>query len=358
MDRSYALFLTCAIGATTALLSYIWSFASESFARRFGAIDKPTGGRKIHTKPIPLWGGFGIAVSILIVLVTLMSANVFSQGDVHTTQILGFIAGLLILLVGGMIDDAHPLSPQIQILFPILAALVVIASRTGIVQVTNPSGGGLSLIWWRLGPVSLPADLITFAWLLLATYATKIQDGLDGLVTGLTVIGSGLVGALTLSLTFFQPMVALLAGIVGGAYLGFLPRNANPAKQFLGESGGSIAGFSLGVLAVLSSAKIAIALAVLAIPITDVILVVLGRIRRGVPWYKGDSTHLHFRLLQAGFSQRTAVWLLWGVSLVAGLLALSLQTRGKVFLIVTLVGLTALTSFIAGLKSRRAQKDV
>jgi UDP-GlcNAc:undecaprenyl-phosphate GlcNAc-1-phosphate transferase len=208
-------------------------------------------------------------------------------------------------------------------------------------------------VWWKFGGLSLPSDALTFVWIVAATYATKVLDGLDGLVTGEAVIGAGIVGALTLSTSFFQPTVAIFAAIIGGAFLGFLPRNAHPAKQFLGESGSTIAGFSLAVLSILSSAKIAVALSVLAIPMTDVALVIAGRVARGVPWYKGDNTHLHFRLLQAGFSQRSAVLLLWGVSFASGLLALTLQTRGKIFLIVTLVASTALASFVAGLKTRK-----
>jgi UDP-GlcNAc:undecaprenyl-phosphate GlcNAc-1-phosphate transferase len=206
--------------------------------------------------------------------------------------------------------------------------------------------------------ISLPSDVLTIIWLMVATYAVKILDGLDGLVTGLTIIGSSIVAALSLSLTYFQPPVALLAGLIGGSYLGFLPRNFNPAKQFLGESGSTIAGFSLGFLAILSSAKVAIALSVLAIPITDVVIVIFGRIHRGQPWFRGDDTHLHFRLIKAGLSNRAAVLLYWGVSLIAGIFVLSLQTQGKIFIIFLLCLATALASYIAGLRSRRAREQV
>jgi hypothetical protein len=150
---------------------------------------------------------------------------------------------------------------------------------------------------------------------------------------------------------------AVLAAVVGGAFLGFLPHNISPAKQFLGEAGATMAGFSLGVLALLSSAKIAIALSVLAIPIADVVFVVLGRLYRGEPWYRGDMTHLHFRLLRAGLSQQAAVWTLWLVSLFAGIAALGLQTRGKIFLVTSLVVATALASRVTSWFAHKA-KDV
>lgn len=353
------------IAACAAILSYGCAFLTQRIAWKWHFVDEPVGGRKIHGKPMPFLGGLGIATVILtlVVLIQFFQPTLF-QG-LLPGQLVGYLAGIVILMIGGMIDDRHPLPPRWQIVFPIIAALCIIASGTGIVQVTKLAGhGGLSLVWWQqvihLGgwtlTLSLPSDLFTFVWLLLATYATKVQDGLDGLVTGMTVIGAGLVGALSLSLMFFQPSIAIFAAIIGGAFLGFLPHNINPAKQFLGEGGSTLAGFSLGVLAILSSVKIAIALAVLAIPMADVAVVIIGRLRRGVPWYKGDMTHLHFRLLRAGISHRKAVFLLWGISLFAGIAALSLQTKGKFFLISGLVIATALMSYVAGFISDSFEK--
>ncbi|MFH1078290.1 MAG: MraY family glycosyltransferase [Patescibacteria group bacterium] len=330
------------------LLSHITSFVAE----RVGAVDRPTGGRKIHTHDVPLFGGVGIAATILIGT-GLLAMNGLLQG-ISLVQLAGFAVAILILTIGGMLDDRYPLTAGIQLVFPFLAAITVIASGTGIIQVSSLTGtGGVSLMWWSFGTLSFPADVLTILWLLFATYATKLMDGLDGLVTGLAAIGASMVGALTLSPTYFQPGVAALAATVGGAYLGFLPRNIHPAKQFLGESGSTLAGFTLGFLAIVSSAKVAIALAVLAIPIVDAALVVLGRLRRGKKIWVGDDTHLHFRLLRAGVPYRTAVSLLWGAAFAAGLLALGLQTRGKVFLV---IGLAMLTVFASWLLNRYAQR--
>lgn len=352
MDRLSAIALAVILGVITAFASWVLTSLSSFFAVRYGAVDQPTGGRKIHTRPVPLWGGVGIALAIIPVVLAGVASGAFP--GLSVAQAFGYLAGVAVLLVGGMVDDRRALPPAVQILFPSLAAVIVIASGTGIVQVTNPAGaGGFSLVWTKFGPLSLPSDVITFAWLLVATYAMKVLDGLDGLVAGLAVIGSGIVGALSLTTTYFLPSVGILSGIVGGAFAGFLPRNVHPARQFLGESGATIAGFSVGVLAILSSAKIAIALAVLAIPIADAFLVMFRRIRTGVPWYRGDDTHLHFRLLKAGIPHRAAVLLLWGVSAFAGVLALILQTRGKLFLVAALVVLAALASYVAGLRARQ-----
>lgn len=357
MTSGVAIFWVLVSAGGAALLSWLLAYSTRRLAWKYGALSYP-GGRRIHEKAMPQWGGLGICLAIVVIVGVVSTLGLLEQNKLQPLQITGYLIGLLVILVGGLIDDRKPLSPGVQILFPIAATLAVMATGTSIPLVSDPlSRNGLSLIWWShswpLGTLSLPADLITFAWIMVATYTTKILDGLDGLVDGLAVIGAGLVAALSSSAAYFQPAVAILSGIVGGSFLGFLPHNKHPAKQYLGEAGALMAGFSLGVLAILSTAKIAIALAVLAIPIADLILVVLGRIRRGASWYKGDNTHLHFRLLQAGLPHRTAVLLLWGVSLCAGIVALSLQTRGKIFLVVTLIILAGFGSYAAGLKAKR-----
>ena len=342
------------------VLSWVLAFYSRRMAWRFKALSYPDERRKQAT-PMPQWGGLGICLTIIILIGLLDGAGFLEQTGLDSLQLTGFLIGLIVLLVGGMVDDKKSLPAHIQIIFPIVAALIVLATGTSIIQVTNPlDARGFSLMWWSRdlvawlpGVTSFPGDLMTLAWMIVATYTMKILDGLDGLVDGLTVIGAGLVAALSFSPAYYQPAVATISGIVGGAYLGFLPHNRHPAKQYLGEAGSLIAGFSLGFLAILSTAKIAIALAVLAIPITDLFLVALGRIRRGEPWYKGDRTHLHFRLLSAGVPHRIAVYLLWAVSLAAGVIALTLQTQGKIFLVVALVVTAALSSYVAGYKSKK-----
>ncbi|MBU1348828.1 undecaprenyl/decaprenyl-phosphate alpha-N-acetylglucosaminyl 1-phosphate transferase [Patescibacteria group bacterium] len=353
-DRT--IFLTAALtGAVFAMVcSYLLTHLTAFVAERVGAVDKPTGGRKIHTRSIPLFGGVGIAVTILVGM-GLLAMNELLPG-ISGVQLAGFAVAIVILTVGGMIDDRYPLTAGIQLAFPLLAAVTIVASGTGIIQVTNLVGhGAFSLRWWSFGPdgLSFPADILTIFWLLFATYATKLMDGLDGLVAGLAAIGASMVGALTISPAYFQPGVVCLAATVSGAYLGFLPRNIHPAKQFLGEAGSTLAGFTLGFLAIVSSAKVAIALAVLAIPLVDAGLIVLGRLRRGKKPWIGDDTHLHFRLLRAGVPYRTAVALLWAAAFAAGLLALGLQTRGKVFLV---LGLAMLTVFASWLLNRHARK--
>ncbi|MFA6160845.1 MAG: MraY family glycosyltransferase [Patescibacteria group bacterium] len=357
MSQQTLLLVSCTILIGTALLSFVLTFVSRRLAVKYKALDIPKNPRKIHKSPIPLWGGLGISLALIIGVLAI------GYFDAHLNwQIIGFLIGVVILCVGGMLDDVFEFKAWQSLIFPLLASIVVILTGTTIVHVTNPgTSSALFLNWWTWHPfvnltLTLPSDLLTLIWLMVAIYATKITDGLDGLVTGITIIGAAMVGSLSAMPTYYQPISVLLASAVGGTYLGFLPKNIHPAKQFLGEAGSTIAGFCLGFLAIVSSAKIAIALAVLAIPVADVAFVVLRRLLSGHSPFSADSSHLHFRLLAAGVSHRNIVILLWVVSAAAGVVALTMQTRGKIFLVITLALLTVLVSWLADREIKRRGK--
>lgn len=302
-----------------AVFSGVLCFATRFLAIRFGAIDHPTGGRKIHRHATPLWGGLGIGLTIIF-------SFTFFYYPALTVQLFGFLAAILWLMLGGALDDRFNVKPLWQLLFIIAACATAVATGTTIEQLTNWSGGA-PITLDSLGPV------VAFLWLLVVTLAMKFMDGLDGLVTGQAVIGAVLIGLLALSDQYFQPDVAFFSFVIAGAFLGFLPTNFFFAKQFLGESGATIAGFSLGFLSILGGAKLATGLMALGFPLMDASFVILGRLAHGVPIWKGDDTHLHFKLLRAGLSQRQVVLLIWSISLVSGLIALTLQSVGKAVLV-------------------------
>ncbi len=322
----------------------------RKLAMRWEVVDVPGEPRKIHTQTVPLLGGLAIFLGLFVVLwYMVLTSPYVLMASIKLKHLLGISLGGLILIVGGYLDDRYKLKPSRQIWFPILAALIVIGSGIGIRLITNPFGGTVSLVWWEkvlfwwngVGyRLTLPADFLTFAWLLGMMYTTKFLDGLDGLVSGLTVIGSVMIMLLATVTRFYQPEVGTMAAIVAGAFAGFLVFNFHPAKIFLGEGGSTLAGFMLAVLAVISGGKIATALLVLGIPLLDMVWVILRR----VFWEKkmpsiGDSGHLHFRLLQAGLSQRKAVLLLWLIASAFGATTLFFQSAQK---LVALGGLVIL----------------
>lgn len=351
---TFSLFLPYLVLASVGL-AFLLTPLVRALALRVGAVDRPTGGRKIHHVPTALWGGLATGTALMIGTLTLIPF--VDNADVRTIQLVGFAAGIAVLMVGGMLDDVFNLPPWAQFPFPLAAALIVVVTGSGIIQITNPFGqGALSLAWSHIamGPltISLPSDVLTVLWLLTVTYAMKFLDGLDGLVAGMTAIGAGLIAVLASSEAYFQPLVAGLALFVAGSHIGFLRWNRE-GSLFLGEAGSTIAGFSLGVLSIISGAKLATAATALAIPLVDIVIVVGGRLIAGRSPFKGDSTHLHFRLLRLGLAPRAVVRLMWGLALMFGLIALTLQTRGKLFLLAGLVVLTCLLSVGAWAMSPR-----
>jgi UDP-GlcNAc:undecaprenyl-phosphate GlcNAc-1-phosphate transferase len=354
------LLLICLIVvALAAVVSYAMSFISRGVAKKVGAIDEPKGTKKIHRLPTPLFGGLGIFV-VGGVGMALLAKMGWLAPALGTTQLLGFGLGALILLVVGLIDDRWPLSPRVLFPLYVLACVCVVVGGTSVRHLTNPAGGVFSLVaqQWNFfgGALSFawPADVLTIGWLLILLFSTKLMDGLDGLVSGQASIGAAIILLLCLLPAYHLPAVALLSALMLGCYLGFLPANLFPAKQFLGESGSTLAGFVLGFLAIASGAKLATAFMALGVALIDVALVIFGRMRRHVPITQGDRTHLHHQLLDAGFTQRRAVGILWAIGLIFGLAALALQTRGKLLLFALLVVVTISLSIYATRQSKRA----
>lgn len=334
---------------SAAILSLLLTLIVRRFALKFDITDKPSPPRKMHPRVTALLGGAAPFLAFwLVILSLILWFDVLPSRYILGPYLWGIGIGGALLMIGGFLDDKYNLAPKYQLIFPVLSVLAVLGSGIGISFVTNPLVGGLwHLDTWqwevfnlggRVGHFVLLADVFTVLWILGMIYTTKFLDGLDGLVAGITTISAFIVFALSLTHKTFQPDVALLAIVLAGALAGFLVWNFHPARIFLGEGGSVWVGFMLGVLAIISGGKVATALLVMGIPVLDVAWVIARRsfFERKSP-AMGDSKHLHFRLLTAGFSQRKSVLILWGLSALFGIVSLFLQTRGKVYLLLVLV---------------------
>ena len=330
-------------------LSALLTFFVRNIAQKLRVVDKPDEDRKIHSRPTPLLGGFAPFAAFWLALLAIMcTTDQLPARYIAPDFLVGAFVGGLIIMVGGALDDKLRLRARYLLAAPLLAVLAVIASGVGIEFVSHPTREGLLYLnqfQWVLGTVFgrtiafvLVADAFTVLWLMGMMFTTKLLDGLDGLVGGITTIGAFILFALSLSDKTFQPDVALFSIILAGAALGFLFWNTHPAKIFLGEAGSVWLGFMLGLLAIISGGKVATALLIMGIPILDVGWVILRRLlHEHRPVGRGDSKHLHFRLLTAGLSHRASVLLLWSVAALFGIASLFVQTRGKIYLLVVLV---------------------
>lgn len=322
------------IFSATLVLSFLLTFLVKRAAERLKIVDEPRGKnvrRKIHTKAVPLLGGVAIFLSYFLILF-LFSDN-FLSGDLLFRHLLGFFIGALIIIIGGVLDDKYNLAPQKQIIFPLLAVIAVICGGVEITKITNPFGGFLNL-----QSLFFISPLLIAVWLMGMMYTTKLLDGVDGLVSGVSAIGGFIIFLFTLTTRYNQPDIAFAALVFTAACLGFLAFNWNPAKIFLGEGGSLLLGYILGVLAIISGGKIAIALLVMGLPILDVAWTIIRRLLKGKnPFRFSDRQHLHHRLLSLGLSQKQTVLIFYLFALVFGVSGLFLQSRGKLWALMVLV---------------------
>ena len=307
---------------TSLVLSAILTPLIRNKALRWHVVDIPAP-RKIHQKPIPLMGGLAIFLSFAITTSIFWYLGNITDKIISDAYIIAIIVAGLILIIGGIIDDKYNIKPAQQFLFPIIATLIVLIAGIKIQFVTNPFGGVFEFS-------VIAGTVLAGIWILGMIYTTKFLDGLDGLVSGITVIGSIIIFIVSLYWDVAQSGTSFLALILAGAALGFLIFNWHPAKIFLGEGGSIFCGFMLGVLAIISGSKIATALLIMGIPILDVAWVIIRRIWQGNSPVTADRKHLHFRLLDIGLSVRQAVTFLFVITTAFGATSLFLHTQGKI----------------------------
>ena len=330
MAYAYLLPLTLLVALVTAL----WATPlALRVALRVGAVDRPAphhaGALKPRLGGIALYLAFGLAI-------LLPWPWVADRTVEEARRVIGLLLGATVLVVVGAVDDRKDLSAWPQLVAQVLAAVIALLFGIRINQVPNPFGSNLEASVWLLPPGV--NELVTVVWLIGAVNAINFVDGLDGLAAGVAVIGAAVLFLHSSQLG--QYSVALLPLALAGASLGFLRYNLTPARITLGTSGALFLGFALASQAVIGGTKAATALLVLGLPLLDAAFIVVRRLLQGhAPW-RGDRTHLHHRLQQAGLSERQVVLLFYGFSLAAGALALLLSSR--LFKLYALGGLTVL----------------
>lgn len=329
-----------AISILTLAISVLATLAFRRLSFYFKILDIPSGPKKIHSRPMPLLGGFAVFMAFFTVL--FLFRDSLLVGNLTPAHWLGFFVGSSFLMIGGVLDDKYDLSPGKQIIWPFLAVLSVILGGVEVEKITNPISGGFIYLPWFVSAI------LIFAWLFGMMYTTKLQDGLDGLVTGIVSIGALMIAFFTMSEKYYQPDITLAALVLFFACLGFFIFNWHPASIFLGEGGSLFLGFALGVLAIISGGKIAIAFLVVGVPAMDVFWTIVRRLKEGKnPFRSADRKHLHHRLLDLGLSQRQAVSVFYFFAASFGLSALFLQSIGKLLAIMILGVL--MISVVAGL---------
>ncbi len=321
MILSFAVAFAFALAATPLVIR---------IAPKIGAIDVPRDNRRMHTKPVPRIGGLAIFFGCLV------SVLCFAKMD---RAMISTLAGSVILIITGIVDDSRGLQAKVKLVFQILAACVVVIFgniRIGIF--TNPNifsdKAFLVLSSW----LSIP---LTIIWIVLMINSVNFIDGLDGLAAGVSTIAS--VSLVFVCLKLGKPDIAIVAFAVMGACFGFLPFNFNPAKIFMGDTGSMFLGYMLGVLSIQGAFKsyavisFAVPILILGLPIFDAGFAILRRLFSGKGIMTADRGHLHHRLIDMGFSQKQSVFILYAVSGVLGITAVTLAESGALRALLLLI---------------------
>ncbi len=297
----------------------------RNWCLRIGLIDHP-GHRKIHETPVPLAGGLAVLTGLLVPIgAAALVLSLWPGGDSleaalaqrmgqRAPQIVAIALGAVAITLLGMLDDRYTMSAKTKFAgqFAVAVLLVSVDLRVSLFLPGNA--------------LSYP---VTVLWILTVINAFNFMDNMNGLCAGLGAIGALIFGLLAAA--GGQYLVAPLAFLMCGALLGFLPHNFPEARAFLGDSGSHLVGYMLAVMAILPHFyRVSVTpewavlspLLVLAIPLLDLVWVVLLRLSMRKPFYVGDTNHLSHRLVRRGLSKRDAVLLIWLAAALIGALAL------------------------------------
>jgi UDP-GlcNAc:undecaprenyl-phosphate GlcNAc-1-phosphate transferase len=343
-----------AAAVVAALVTSLMVPVVSSLAVALRALDYPSE-RKLHTDPTPRLGGLAIGAGLLFgVGLVALARWVAWGGRVSRSELAVVLLGTVMVFMVGLADDVVGVPPLHKILVETAAGAMVVATGLRFAVVSLPGGEGLGL--------GILAGVATVLWIVGATNAFNLIDGLDGLAGGVAaIISLSLVVCGVLQGHRFT--VVLLAGLAG-ACLGFLRHNWEPARIFLGDAGSLTVGFLLAIAAVQASIKASTAVAilvpilVLGLPVMDTLLVMIARFfgspeaplqTRLLRLGRADLQHVHHLLVQSTHSARKAVAWLHGVTLAFCALAIVVLFTQNVVAGVLLVGLEFLA--VLGLRT-------
>ncbi len=322
------------------LLAFITSFILTPYtikiAKKIGAVDIPKDERRMHKKAMPKFGGPAIIIGFLLSTIYLIitssiegNLNIFGE-ESYYLKLIGFVLGTLVLSSFCFFDDIKGIHPLTKLTGQTIAAIIVIICGVRIDNLTIPFFEGNIML------NNIFSTLLTLVWIIGITNAINLIDGLDGLSSGIAIISC--VFLLIIFALNESPLIAIIMiTALAGALAGFLPFNFNPAKTFIGDIGSNFIGFTLAVVSILGVAKTATAfvvvlpIIVLGFPILDTLTAIVRRLVKGKSLkavLQADKGHLHHKLIAKGFSQREAVFILYGVTLVCGMFALILFESG------------------------------
>jgi UDP-GlcNAc:undecaprenyl-phosphate GlcNAc-1-phosphate transferase len=311
-----------------------FSFASAAalvwaiifLSRRFH-IYKRADQERWRKEPMPYWGGVGIWIAFSLTLLLFKGLN-------EETTLL-FLSGTAMFLVG-LTDDIYQLKPSTKLILQIVVASLASYGGIHIISITNPVA-------------AIPISVI---WLVGIANAVNLLDNMDGLAGGIALIAAFFI--FCLSCLMGQAEIGSLALIMVGVLLGFMIFNFPPARIFMGDSGSLFIGFILAGLAIQGTWHQATNLflvfltpvLILGVAIFDTFMVSFKRLLQGRSIAEGGKDHSSHRLVALGWTEKQALFMLYGIALgLGGLTLLGLVLKAHVMFLAILLVVAVLITF-------------
>jgi UDP-GlcNAc:undecaprenyl-phosphate/decaprenyl-phosphate GlcNAc-1-phosphate transferase len=331
-----------------AILSFVLTPLVRVLARRLNMVDHPDE-RRVNTSPMPRGGGLAVAVACLVATVVFLIVNgetgstIRPPASIGTTELIALLGGGVLATFIGALDDTFQLRARYQLAGQVVIAVGAILLGATPDQISSPFGGSIDM-------GGIVGAGFTVLFILGMVNSINFIDGLDGLSSGI-----GLIAALTLGLISLttavggdagQPFVAVLCFALVGALAGFLRWNFFPATVFVGTSGVLFVGYTLAILSILGTAKVAVAMLVLGVPIIDTFWIIVRRVAARRSPFTPDRGHIHHRLLDLGLSHLQTVILIYVICIALGFMALFLPVSGQLIAFAALTLGTGLVFFV------------
>ena len=316
---AYLAVFGAAAGAT-----WLLTYPVRAIAVRFGAVVPP-GPDRIHARALPTTGGSAMFLAFFAAMFVAAHTAHFRPVFRGSSEPLGVMIAATVIFAVGLLDDIVEVSPPAKFAGQVLAGSILYFL-------------GVSMFYLRIPFADLVvvsrdlAPLATVLWVAAIANAVNFIDGLDGLAAGVvgigalafTIYGARLSDVGLLSSDSIGP---LLAVIVCGMCVGFLPHNFNPAKIMMGDAGALFLGLLMATSTLVVGGRINdafsgqtyffyaplfIPLFILGVPIFDTISASARRaLARRSPAGRDTESHLHYRLMRLGHGYRRTVLILW-----------------------------------------------
>ena len=297
------------VSALAAYFAVKWVYFKVLWiAKKYSIVDNPDA-RKLQKRPVPVLGGITVFFGLAMGVLAGAAVHWIATGTMMYSLI-PILCAMIIMIYTGALDDIHGLTPKTRFIVEILAVIALIFSSGGCIDSFHGLWGIGSFSWWIAVPLTVFAGVGIIN-------AINMIDGVNGLCSGLCLLFSILFGVMFLKVRSLPNSV--LAFSMGASVIPFFFHNVfgKRSKMFLGDAGTMMIGilmvwFTISALRSDSSVTllayhknvnmIAMALAILSVPIFDTVRVMTQRIWHGNSPFHPDKTHLHHVFIRAGVS--------------------------------------------------------